>query len=58
MKILRYLVTAMFEEKKSPENNGQDYGLKAFMDALSNKVILVFSLFNHRLLEMAEADSN
>ena len=52
MKILKYLLTAMFEEKNAGgEREGQDYGLKTYMDSLSNKVLLVFSLFNHRLQE-------
>ena len=41
----------MFEDKNPAEKEGQDYGLKTFMDAASNKVLLIFSLFNHRLNE-------
>ena len=49
MKILKYLVASMFEERKPLENEGSDYGQKTLMDSLSNKVILTFSLFNHRI---------
>ena len=48
MKILRQLLTDMFEERNM-EKAGDNYGLKTYMDALSNKSFLVFSLFNHRL---------
>ena len=49
MKILKYLVASMFEERKPLKNEGNDYGQKTLMDSLSNKVILTFSLFNHRI---------
>ena len=48
MKILRHLVNAMFEEKEM-QKDGKDFGIKSLLEALSHKVLLVFSLFNHRL---------
>ena len=48
MKIIRHLLTEMFEDKKcSPDT--VHYGMKQCMDKLSNKVALVFSLFTYRL---------
>ena len=52
MKILRQLLTDMFEQRNM-EKDGHDYGMKNYLDALSNKIFLVFSLFNHRI-EAAE----
>ena len=48
VKILKHMVNEMFEEKKK-EN--VDFGQKIFLDSLSNKILLIFSLLNHRLKE-------
>ena len=52
VKILKHLLSVMFEEKKK-DDGGEDanYNQKIFLDSLSNKVMLVFSLLNFRMKE-------
>ena len=50
VKILKHLLSEMFDEKKK-EKADENYGLKIFLDALSNKVLLVCSLLNYHLKE-------
>ena len=51
MKIIRHLVTEMFEDKRLGPDT-EHFGMKRCMNALSNKVALVFSLFAYRLALM------
>ena len=53
LKILRHLLTEMFDEKKELEKDCEHYGLKKSMDAVSNKISLIFSLFTYKLKESA-----
>ena len=50
VKILKHLLNEMFDDQKK-EKEDENYGLKVFLDSLSNKVMLVFSLLNYRLKE-------
>ena len=45
VKIIKHLLSALFEHKNMNQE-GQDFGMKKYFDCLSNKVNLVFSLFN------------
>lgn len=48
MKLIKDVLTEMFQEKKDEnDENGQTYQLKTFLDTLSNKTQLIFSLLNY-----------
>ncbi len=51
MKLIKELLAKMFQDKKDENGieNEHSYQLKTFLDALSNKVQLVFSLLNYHL---------
>ena len=50
MKLIKDVLTEMFQEKKDEnDENGQTYQLKTFLDTLSNKTQLIFSLLNYHL---------
>ena len=51
MKIIRHLVTEMFEDKRLGPDT-EHFGMKRCTNALSNKVALVFPLFAYRLALM------
>ena len=48
VKIVKHLLSALFEQKNMNQED-QDFGMKKYYDCLSNKVNLVFSLFNLHL---------
>ena len=50
VKLLKQLLNEMFDDKKR-EKDDPENGLKIFLDSLSNKVILTFSLLNYHLKE-------
>ena len=53
MKLIKEILTEMFQEKKDGtaenEENGQNYQMKTYLDALGNKVQLIFSLLKYHL---------
>ena len=51
-KLIRHIVDQMFDERKNEEEKGKEeksYEMKTYFDALSNKVMLIYSLMNNRL---------
>ena len=48
IKVIRHILTLMFEKREKKEEGG-NYEMKKYFDCLSRKVDLVFSLFNYHL---------